>query len=234
MIVPRFPQDRCVILADAGVETLLACAMAAEQQQLAASNAPVLLPAWWGPGEELDMIISAVDPAIAAQASAYGLDIFPEQAVYPPEDFEPAGPEDQGLMHSRMLLEAAHLAMKWGIRRVVWPVRAQSVKNPRPVSDLTDEIATLIDRALLASRLASLDATTDTAVDVVIETPFVDLSNEQIAELVLDLAPPLETCWWHDARSLPGADAQRAHWGSIAARWGLQIENKPGAARSGV
>ncbi len=226
MIVPRFPQDRCVILTDSGIESLLACAMAAEQQQLAASEPSAVLPAWWEEGEEIDLILSAVDPAIVQQAQVHGLDIFPDQAVYPPEDFEPRTAPERGLLQSRMLLEAAHLALRAGVRRVVWPVRVASPDRAQQVQELVDEIAAAADRALLASRLASLDATPQTAVEVVIETPFVDLSNAQIAELARDMALPLETCWWHDARSLPGAERQRQFWSSAIARSGAQLEPK--------
>lgn len=229
MIVPRFPQDRCVILTDAGIESLLACAMASEQQQIAAADPSILLPAcWsWDGHDEIDLLISAIDPAIIQQAGLFGLDIFPDQALYPPDDIALHTVAERGLLQSRMLLEAAHLALRSGIRRVVWPVRAMHPGRTETMTQMVDEIATLIDRALLASRLVSLDASPDTAVEVVIETPFVDLSNEQIAEMALDIAAPIDACWWHNARSLERAQAEQRFWSSPLSTLSPLPEPKP-------
>jgi hypothetical protein len=227
MIVPRFTQDRCVILSDGGVESLLACAMASEQQQLSGNDASILLPGWWEWTEEIDLMISAVDPAIVRQAAVYGLDIFPQQSVYPPDDPHALGESSIGSIQSRILLEAAQIAIRSGIRKVVWPVRIMRPENASVIEGFVDQIAMAIDRGLLASRLASLDATQDTAVDVVIETPFVDLSNDQMLDLAGDLAIPLETCWWYNARTLPNAQERFGYWSRMSLRSPGQIELKP-------
>lgn len=230
MIVPRFSQDRCVIISDAGVESLLACAMASEQQQLSGADpnhASVLLPGWWEWTQEIDLMISTVDQAVVRQAGVYGLDIFPQQSVYPPDDAQLLRENPNGSVQSRMLLEASQIALRAGIRRVVWPVRVMRPETSTGMDDLIDQIALTIDRALLASRLASLDASVGTAVDVVIETPFVDLSNDQMLDLAGDLAIPLETCWWHNAKTLPSAQDRSAFWSQLSLRSPGQIEIKP-------
>lgn len=233
MIVPRFTQDQCVILSDGGVESLLACAMASEQQQLAGlanaaqSNASVLLPAWWEWMQEIDLMISAVDPAIMRQASVYGLTVHPEQSVYPPDDHRLLSESSMSAIQSRMLLEAAQIAMKLGIRKVIWPIRLVRPESSQSIDEMVDKIGRTIDRATLASRLASLDTDHTTAVDVVIETPFVDLSNEQVADLAGDMAIPIETCWWNDARTLPNAQERFVFWSQIARQSSAQIESKP-------
>lgn len=230
MIVPRFTQERCVILTDGGVESLLACAMASEQQQLsgnATNESSILLPAWWEWTHEIDLMISAVDPAIVRQAGVYGLDIFPNQSVYPPDDSQLLSECSIGSIQSRMLLEAAQIALRAGIRKVVWPVRVMRPETQQSIDDLVSQIGLSIDRAILASRLASLDASESTPVEVIIETPFVDLSNEQMTDLVGDLAIPLETCWWHNARTLPNAQERFAYWSQMSLRSPRQIEAKP-------
>ncbi|MBL4697881.1 MAG: hypothetical protein JKX70_03510 [Phycisphaerales bacterium] len=234
MIVPRFTQDRCVILSDGSVESLLACAMASEQQQLAGtqlnanqSESSILLPSWWEWMQEIDLMISAVDPAVIRQASAYSLNIYPDLSVYPPDDQPTLVNSSIGSIQSRMLLEAAQIALKSGIRKVVWPIRIMRPETQQSMDELVDEIGITIDRAILASRLASLDATQDTAVDVVIETPFVDLSNTQIADLAGDMAIPLESCWWQNARTLPNAQHRFEYWSIKSLRSSTQIETKP-------
>ena len=230
MIVPRFTQERCVILSDGGVESLLACAMANEQQQLSGADsiaASVLLPGWWEWTNEIDLMISAVDPAVVRQAGVYGLDIFPNQSVYPPDDERLLAECSIGSIQSRILLEAAQVALRAGIRKVIWPVRLARPESDQSVDQLVDQIGQTIDRAILASRLASLDASDGTAVDVIIETPFVDLSDDQMADLAGDLAIPLETCWWHNGRTLPNAQERFEYWSKMILRSPSQIESKP-------
>lgn len=229
MIVPRFTQDRCVIISDGGVESLLACAMAHEQQQLSGSDsseASVLLPGWWEWTEEIDLMISAVDPAVVRQAGVYGLDIFPNQSVYPPDDHRVLSECSIGSIQSRILVEAAQTALRAGIRKVVWPIRLMRPESDQGVDQLVEQIGITIDRAILASRLASLDADEGTGVDVVIETPFVDLSNAQLADLASDLAIPLETCWWHNGRTLPNAQERYEYWSRVSLKAPSQIETK--------
>lgn len=227
MIVPRFPQDRCVILSDSGVESLLACAMASEQQQLSGAESSVLLPAWWEWTDEIDLMISAVDPAVVRQAGVYGIDIFPDASVYPPDDAQMLSECPIGAIQSRMLLEAAQVALRAGIRRVVWPIRVMRPECTESMDTKVDEIARAIDRAILASRLASLDAQDGTALDVVIETPFVDLSNGQMVDLATDMGIPTETCWWQNARTLPQGGERFAYWTQMTARSPRQVEAKP-------
>lgn len=230
MIVPRFTLDRCVILSDGGVESLLACAMASEQQQISGNERSVLLPGWWEGTQEIDLMISAVDPAVVRHAGVYGLEVFPQHAVFPPErvetDLQSESQSNIGPIQSQILLEAALIAMRSGIRRVVWPVRVIRPETTSAMEGFVDQIAIAVDRAVLASRLASLDADQSTAVDVVIETPFVDLSNEQMWDLAGDMALPIETCWWHDGRTLPNGQERYAYWSRLSMRSQSQIEAK--------
>lgn len=229
MIVPRFTQEQCVIISDGSVESLMACAMASEQQQISGNERSVLLPGWWEGTQEIDLMISAVDPAVVRQASVYGLEVFPQQAVYPPEISQSSANDELcsvGPIQSQILLEASSIAMQSGIRRVVWPIRVIRPESTAQMDRFVDQIAIAVDRAVLASRLASLDANSSSAVDVVIETPFVDLSNDQMWDLAGDMALPIETCWWHDGRTLPNGQERYAYWSRLNMRSQAQIEAK--------
>lgn len=223
MIVPRFTQDRCLILTDSDIESLLATAMASEQQAIAAHQPCVLIPAWWGGyDDDFDLLISAIDPAIIDQAGTYALTADPARALYPPED-EPYNDTISGRMQTRLLTEAAYIALAMGIKRVVWPMRI-----PEHAPDRIDAIGTAIDRAMLVARTASLDASPSTAFEVTIETPFIDLDDRQIHELARDMALPIDTCWWSKAKTLPAAQTRHASWHEQPARTTYQIEPKPG------
>lgn len=227
MLAPRFTQERCLILTDTDVESLLAAAMAAEQRDLGADQTSTLIPAWWGPSDrDIDLLISAIDPAATQQAALLALNIEPQHALYPPDD-EPAGHNtdtDLGQHQTRLLTEAAYLAMRAGLRKLVWPIR---IPDDHP--DRVGAIATTLDRALLVARTVSLDASTQTAPDITIDTPFIDLTTEQITDLARDMALPTETCWWNSTNPHPIADQQREQWAAIDNRSATQLEPKPNA-----
>jgi len=223
MLVPRFTQERCLILTDADVESLLATAMANEQQSLNAADPSTLLPAWWGTtDEDLDLLLSAIDPAAVHQAGIYALKIDPQRALYPPDE-ESVSIKDLGLLQTRLLTEAAYIALHSGLRKVVWPIRI-SENHP----DRIGAIGKAIDRAMLVARIVTLDASEHTAPEVKIDTPFVDFTQEQICELARDMALPVDSCWWHSPNSIALADQRRAQWASIDKRSATQLEPKPG------
>ena len=224
MLVPRFTQERCLILTDADVESLLASAMAAEQQSISTSDPSKLIPAWWGTtDEDIDLLISAIDPAATHQATIFALAIDPQRALYPPED-ETVSEPDLGQLQTRLLTEAAYLAMNSGLRKVVWPIR---IPDDHP--DRIGAIGAAIDRAMLVARIVSLDATHESAPEVSIDTPFIDLTVEQISELARDMNLPIETCWWQSPSNAQIAGRCRARWAGIDKRSATQLEPKPGA-----
>lgn len=224
MLVPRFTQERCLILSDADVESTLAAAMASEQQSISNADPSTLIPAWWDreSGENLDLIISAVEPAIKRHADLYALNARPELHCYPPE-----GDHTEDLpvaIHcTHMLTTAAYQAIELGLRRVIWPLRI-----PEDHPDRINHIGTALDRAMLISRLVSLDAAAETSPEVQIETPFIDLTDIQILDLARDMALPLETCWWAQAQSIPSAQHRAQRWQQVDQRQAVQLEPKPG------
>jgi hypothetical protein len=86
-----------------------------------------------------------------------------------------------------------------------------------------DTIATTTDRTLLVSRLASLDLWDDPesqVPEIRIETPLIDLADEQIADMASDLAVPWSTVWWLEASGERARQA-RERWEPICERFGL-------------
>jgi len=102
---------------------------------------------------------------------------------------------------TRLLLVATQTAAQNGCRALIWGAQRGGT-NP---TERVAEIALAADRALLVERLVSLDLPEESP--LTIETPVLDLADDQLAELAIDLAVPFESLgWW-------GGD------GPEAARW---------------
>jgi len=142
------------------------------------------------------------------------------------------------------LLVAVEVARANGCGRIIWPTHTHSTDDT--LASEIEGIAASVDRALLVERLAMLDVTTPGesagADDITIETPLVDLTDAQLADLVVDLDAPAYLCWWW--RSVPGeaaeriAEGERAAWkralhgaGWVSASPGVQI-NAPAPTAS--
>ncbi len=223
MIVPRFTPEQCLILTDADIESLIATAMASEQQSINSLDPSILAPAWWAKNsDELDLVLPVLESAARSQAEIYALHVLPDHAFYPPDSNESAQ-ITTSVQQSRILLDAAYLAMQLGLKRVVWPIRIPE-SHPNRIA----AIGEAIDRAMLISRLVSIDANTETAPELLIETPFVDLSDDQIADLAQDIAIPIDTCWWADAGDITIAQQRAEAWKSIDPRQSAMLEPKPG------
>lgn len=223
MIVPRFTQEQCLILTDADAESLLATAMASEQQSISSTDPSMLIPTWWGANDtDLDLVLSALEPAARKHADIFGHQLLADHAIYPPES-----PDSSSIsLHAnqtRMLLDASYLAIQLGLKRVVWPIRIP-MNHPDRIKGIGDAL----DRAMLVSRLVSIDADETTAPEVIIETPFIDLSDAQIADLAMDMAIPLESCWWANAQDLPLAQSCAKAWQGMNALRSSMLEPKPG------
>ncbi|MEZ6234429.1 MAG: hypothetical protein R3B68_09590 [Phycisphaerales bacterium] len=171
---------------------------------------PLVLGAWAGLPEA----------RLRAEAAAKAVDLLggelagDEHGDLTPR-FDVAGEGD-----SRLLLHAAYQAVAAGCTRVVWPVQfGEDLRTPTPS---LERVATAVDRAMLVSRVAGLDAPDAAGVEVV--APFVDLSDRQIAEMVMDIEAPLSACWWWGA-DLPAAHREQDHWGGLlrSLGWGGAI-----------
>lgn len=113
---------------------------------------------------------------------------------------------------NRLLLDAGTAALGLRCPVVVWPI---VLRGPRadalPGVEL---IADAVNRATLVGRLVSLDAAEAGLPEVRIETPFVDLTDQQVAELACDLGVRFEDCWWWSSSSSAASD-ERARWGPL-------------------
>lgn len=191
---------RTVILSDGDLPALVACASAVEVGAGSADGTarPSVLAFPCAAGA--DAVRAA---AIHAQADLLALTLLPALSS-PVESADGEG-------EVRDLLSATYGAARSGIDRVVWPVTGALGDH----LDL-DRIAAGADRAVLIGRLVALDATRHGVPSIRIETPYLDLTDRQVADLAADLAVPLETVWWWDGDTLP---AQRARL-----RWGEALE----------
>lgn len=222
MIVPRFTQEQSLILTDSEIESVLATAMASEQQAIGGLDPSVLCPAWWEMNsEELDLLLPILESSVTQQSQIFGLKTLAEQPFYPLESAG-TGKLDHRAHQTRILMEAAYLTMQLGIKHLIWPVRIPE-SHPNRIKAIGDTI----DRCMLISRLVSIDASRETAPEVVIETPFVDLSDEQIFELALDMALPTEMCWWSQAADSSLAQRRAQEWQRISSTRSAILEPKP-------
>ncbi|MFN0130986.1 MAG: hypothetical protein ACKVW3_00385 [Phycisphaerales bacterium] len=152
----------------------------------------------------------ASDRLAAAQAQANAMVTVYEPKVLSADDQTVTA--SAGALATRRLVEVAQWAHARGIRRVIWPANAGA---DAPDGGVLDRVAGIIDRAALVSRLVSMDddrAGTDCGVEI--ETPYADLSDREIAELMLDLDAPVWTCWWAMGTG-PRAAMEREHWRGI-------------------
>jgi hypothetical protein len=208
MQIPRFPNEPCLLITDAGLGSLVLSSMAAEQPS---KDSTRLYPAWWTSQSDMDIRIPAIDRAIEMQADLLSLPVIRDRAGYPEEAGSRSKPASLGTHQTRMLLDAATLAIELGLKRVIWPIRASDPTSGADENADIETIATAIDRALLAARLATLDAQDQGGVEVSIETPIVDLTNHELSDLAADLNVPINSCWWSDA-TLPDAHDHFKCW----------------------
>ncbi len=108
-----------------------------------------------------------------------------------------------GLLDTLSLLAGVEVARAMGCVRLIWPVQFHADKSSLPAQ--LDRIAAAVDRALLVSRLGLLDGV-DAAEEITIETPLVDLTDRQIADLAVDLDAPAYLCWWWRQHAEPEAE----------------------------
>lgn len=171
-----------MVIADAGLAGLVACALAVRSAE--SEGAQVSPSAWFTPvGDAHD---DARRAALRVQAGVLSMDLVGESA-------RTTGNAD-GRGETQMLLDACHEAIRLRIPRIIWGIQIGGDSSD-DWPDL-DDLASRLDRALLCARLASLDAPRVGPGDVRIETPLIDLTDRQLAELAVDLAVPFESLWW--------------------------------------
>lgn len=192
---------RSLIISDGSLAALVACAAARES--LIASGVdeksprPIVL--FTPVGDETN---HARRVAIEKHARLYELDMVDAAA-----DLRGPGAHgvDGGGLHQTLsLITATYQAATLACDQVVWPIQ---IGGQSP--DL-ESVARVIDRAVLVTRLASLDGAEHGRPAIRIDTPYADLSDRQLADLAIDMNVPVEHTWWW-----PGAQSGKSE---LAAR----------------
>lgn len=195
----RIPQ-RALILSDGGITSLLAAATAREWASI---------PPRKGSKPIQDAIVlprphlpPARQRAVELQAEFFGFELLVPI-------LESIGVQTSaGEMRTRELLSATYAAARHACDTMIWPL--QAARDHEPDLDL---IAKAADRAVLVSRLVSIDGDQHAFPFIALETPYIDLQDTQIAELAVDLNVPLRLCWWNVAASDDSEAAdERERW----------------------
>jgi hypothetical protein len=199
---------KILILSDAGPASLLACACVRESIALGQAGKGLKE----APADAAVLPFPPVEPrlqAVAKQAELFSLAVLAPTGV---ADHAAPSPEAE----SHHLLSATHLAARQGFESVLWPASAAAGES----LDL-DRIAQIADRAVLISRLVAIDAGAHGVPSIRIETPYIDLTDRQIADLIADMDLPIETCWWWGAEAIDAlAERESQRWKSALAAVG--------------
>lgn len=112
-----------------------------------------------------------------------------------------------------VLLASAIAAARLECGDVLWAAHCARMGSASDVD--IERVAEAIDRATLVGRLASLEA----RFEVEVKTPFVDLSDHQIADLAVDMGVEPSSCWW--ASGDGAAIAERRRWHRVLQERGV-------------
>lgn len=198
------PPRPSLVIADGDLPGLLACAAAARGDELTGSTGSA-----GGSGRRSGSALWFPAPLDADRrdAARRHADLYGLAVVDSPDEPEPTGvarTSDDGPGATHLLLDAAECARSAGLDGVVWPIHAGETLD-------LDRVARAVDRALLVSRLVALDAPAEGRGAVGIDAPYADFTDEQVAELALDMDLPAPTCWWWSGGGARGA-AARERW----------------------
>lgn len=241
---------RTLVIADGGVTSALACVAAVEAAMsrvgTSASASPGArliggtpavsdsaddgLPVVWTP-----MFHGPTGAArLAAVERMCGLMGLPLVRGTTEMDGSPEAGSDDGAQDlamgedtTRALIAAGFEAARLACETVIWPVQFSLG------AELSLDLASrAIDRALLVSRLVSIDVGTGTGTPVTIDPAYADFSDAQVADLVMDMDAPIELCWWWHAEMAGGQPEHTAIFRAERQRW-LKVLEPAGWTRAG-
>lgn len=178
--------SRTLVISDGSLASLVACAAAREAivsaggDEKAARPIVLFVPV----GDETNR---ARRQAVEKQAKLYELDVADMKT-------ELRGPGahgafNAGLSETLNLISATYQAAQLGCDLVVWPVQFHGQLD-------IEKVARVVDRALLVTRLASLDSADHGKPAIRVDTPYADFTDKQMADLVIDMNVPVELSWW--------------------------------------
>lgn len=149
-----------------------------------------------------------------------------------------------GHRRTRYLMEAVQVALTHECTTLICPWQAEGLdpesdRGPDALPSV-DALARELDRALLVSRLVTLDAGEHGVGVFEVQSPLMDLSDRQVAEMALDLDVPIWRAWWWDQttgkRPKDGPLAERAaacrrRWEAALVGLGWSASAEASAAR---
>lgn len=204
---------RIVILSDGGLSSLVACAVAKERATLdgRTHGGTCVLPVF-GLGGLIGSNRLLREKAIRVQAEVFGFEMW--EPLVAGVDTLP-GLVDQRDQETQGLIRAAQLAVRKGCDTIVWPVQCAGPMAARDDEGLDlDWIARAADKAVLVSRLIAVDADAHHKPSIRIETPYLDVTDHQLADLAAEMELPMRACWWWSISKRDGeqAVAERERW----------------------
>lgn len=121
--------------------------------------------------------------SVKRQAEIFGI----ESVTFAPTLYAPASAisiEPEGLAGSVLLMAAARAALDLGCSRLIWPIQI----GPR-----YEAVSQALQRAQLVTHLIELDMEGE---PLLIELPFVELTDAQLGEIALHADAPVRAAWW--------------------------------------
>jgi hypothetical protein len=210
---------RFLIASDASVRGLLGLSCAAREH---------------GPGQ-IVCLAEAPDgppPAQVAAAASAQAELFEHRFLEQRQRKDHVRVSRPGERQTRALLDLAFLGLRERVEAVVWAADAGTgAVGGADVGTL----AGVLGRAELVERLVGLELPPDSE-PLRVRVPYADLSDRQVADLVLDMDLPIWTCWWwalaRGPRNVAGADVARVEydrWEGLLKEAGWR-EGMPGPA----
>lgn len=120
------------------------------------------------------------------------------------------------LAETALLLAACAAAAAAKRPTVVWPIQYESGDQIN-----LDRVSKAVDRSIACARLVEIDSGLHGCHDLHIDTPLVDYTDRQIAELAVDLSVPVHLCWWWTGGGGDG-DRLRQRWMAVLGEAGFR------------
>jgi hypothetical protein len=220
--------DAALIIVDGGLASLLACFIEGVCRPAARITAgpdepatgPIGGSAWFALRPSL---VHEYDRRLMAAKRSAEVSHLAEVLEAGNGPWPVAGPElERGLGTSSLLMAAGIEALRRGYQRVVWPVQlggpgGEGLGDSGMSPGMLDAVAEACDRAMVASRLLTLDAGAE---GLAIQTPFVDFSDVQLADLAADVDLPVHVAFMGEKDG-----AERARWERAFGAVGVAIDD---------
>lgn len=200
-------------MSDGGLSSLVACAVAKETAAIngrtTAGTSVLPFPSLRVASESLRTV---QEKAARVQAEVFGFELW---EPLPHGANGPLGTLELREQETLRLVAAAQVAAGKGCDAIVWPLQCAG-----PMTDRDDEgldlnwIARAADKAVLVSRLVAVDADAHHKPGIHIETPYLDVTDHQLADLASEMELPMRACWWWGISKRDGefAIAERERW----------------------